>query len=63
MYTPVMPEHTTASIADFRTHLADHINTVQTSTDAVLVTSRGRPVAALISIADLKRLYPDTHGT
>lgn len=43
------------SIADAKAHLAEYIATAETG-EPVVLTRHGKPVAALVSIADLERL-------
>ena len=55
-YFRVMPEnanHTEIAIAALRSQLGDIINRVAYAHDRVLITRNGKPVAALISAADL----------
>jgi len=46
----------TVSISQLKDHLSEYLNRVAHGRERIIVASRGKPKAALISLADLERL-------
>ena len=51
-----MAKRTDLPVQDFRENLADHIRRAADRSERFVITRRGKPQAALVSMADLEKL-------